>query len=375
MLHLKRLSLLNFKNYDEAELELSQEVNCFTGPNGSGKTNLLDAIYYLSFCKSYFNPIDSQNIRHEEPFMVIQGTFEKEGKEQQVYCGLKKGQKKQFKRNKKEYERLADHIGLFPAVIISPSDVDLIKEGSEFRRKFMDGIISQYDRKYLNWLIDYNKALSQRNHLLKTFAEKRYFDAESLEIWDAQLIELSVKIHGERKRFMSEFMPEFNTLYSAISGEKEEVSITYNSQLNEGEFEEKFKSHLDRDRNFQRTTAGIHKDDLLFEIGGHPMKKFGSQGQQKSFLIALKLGQFRFIKQISGLTPVLLLDDIFDKIDDQRVNYLMKLVSNHEFGQIFITDTDPDRVAQLFDNTDVSLSVFQVSEGRISQHDKEVIKQ
>ena len=374
MPHLKKLSLLNFKNYAEAELELSPEVNCFAGFNGSGKTNLLDAIYYMSFCKSYFNPIDSQNIRHDEAFFVIQGTFEKKDKEERVYCGLKKGQKKQFKRNKKEYERLADHIGLFPAVIISPSDVDLIKEGSEFRRKFMDGIISQYDRAYLSWLIDYNKALSQRNHLLKTFAEQRYFDADSLDIWDAQLIDLSRKIHKERSRFMEEFMPEFNALYKAISGGNEEVMITYKSQLNEGVFEEKFKSHLDRDRSFQRTTAGIHKDDLLFEIGGHPMKKFGSQGQQKSFLISLKLGQFRFIRQISGLTPILLLDDIFDKIDDQRVSYLMQLVTNHEFGQIFITDTDPDRVPSIFDSTDVDLKVFEVEEGSVAPVKQEVEK-
>jgi DNA replication and repair protein RecF len=363
--HLKSLSLLNFKNYEEADLSFSNEVNCFVGNNGEGKTNLLDAVHYLSFCKSYFNPIDSQNIRFEQDYFMLQGTFQKAEKEEAIYCGMKRGQKKQIKRNKKEYTRLADHIGLFPVVMISPNDSELITEGSEVRRKFVDSIISQYDRTYLENLIQYNKALTQRNALLKQFHEGRYFDADSLEVWDMQLVELAQRIHEGRKDFLSDFIPLFQHYYSFITSAKETVSLSYRSHLNDGDFDTILKAAMRKDRMVQHTTVGIHKDDLLLEISGYPLKKFGSQGQQKSFLIALKLAQFDIIKRVKEMMPILLLDDIFDKLDHTRVKRLMELVSDRKFGQIFITDTSTDRVADLFTDIPIEFKLFTIKDGKL----------
>ena len=366
-MYLQKLSLVNFKNCSSAELELSPQVNCFTGSNGEGKTNLLDAIHYLSFCKSFFNPIDSQNILHEAPFFVIQGTFLLDGQPEEIYCGLKRNQKKQFKRNKKEYSKLSDHIGLFPLVMISPADSDLIAEGSENRRKFIDSVISQYDKDYLDRLIDYNRVLSQRNALLKRFAETRSFDEASLEIWDMQLIELATRIYNKRRQFIDEFVPIFQQYYELISGGKEKVSLAYDSHLGEGDFAQTLKNAQRKDMIFQYTTVGIHKDDLEFRIMDHPIKKFGSQGQQKSYLIALKLAQFDFIKKIKGLTPILLLDDIYDKLDEHRVKQLMNIVSSNNFGQIFITDTHPDRIPKLFENANERFKLFHVEQGVVKE--------
>ncbi len=364
-MHLKQLSLVNFKNYPEAEFEFSPQINCLVGNNGEGKTNLLDAIYYLSFCKSYFNPIDRQNIRHDEPFFVIQGTFDKEEKEEKVYCGLKRNQKKQFKRNKKEYSRLADHIGLFPLVMVSPYDSDLISEGSETRRKFIDSIIAQYDRVYLDNIISYNKVLSQRNALLKKFHEGRYFDPDSLEIWDVQLVDLGTKIHAARKTFLEAFIPVFQKHFDEISGGKETVHLEYKSQLNGGDFATLLAEAVEKDRVLHYSSLGTHKDDLLFKIGEFPIKKFGSQGQQKSYLIALKLAQFEHIKSIKKCTPILLLDDIFDKLDETRAQHLMELVSSNVFGQIFITDTHATRVPELFEHLDINLKRFTIQSGEV----------
>lgn len=362
---LRSLSVIDFKNYREADLGFSPQINCFVGHNGSGKTNLLDAVHYLSHCKSYFNPIDTQNIRHEAPFFVIQGCFEKEGQDQEVYCGLKRGQKKVFRRNGKEYNRLADHIGLFPSVVISPYDADLIREGSEQRRKFMDGIISEFDRLYLDDLLNYNKALNQRNRLLRAFQLNRNFDEESLQIWDEQLIRYGSGLFSKRREFIEAFVPRFAKLYRTISGGREEVSLEYRSELESESLEKLLLDARKDDRALVRTTKGLHKDDLLFSIAGHPLKKFGSQGQQKSFLIALKLAQFDHIRDLTGQKPLLILDDIFDKIDDQRVASLMKLVSEHHFGQIFVSDTHDERVPQLFADAEVPLKVFRVSEGHV----------
>lgn len=361
-----KLSLVNFKNYMDAELEFSPEVNCLSGDNGSGKTNVLDAIHYLGLCKSYFNPIDSQNVRHEEDFFVVQAKIGNGEAEDEVYCGVKKGQKKVFKRNGKEYDRLADHIGQYPVVIITPNDTEIIKGGSEVRRKFIDSIISQYSKAYLDDLIKYNKALIQRNSLLKYFYIERKFNEESLSVWDAQLIELGNRIFEARSDYSSKFAPIFQDFYNQISGNKEEVQLNYRSDLQSHDFASLLSSKRDKDRQFQRTTVGIHKDDLEFGIGGHPLKKFGSQGQQKSFLIAVKLAQFDFIKQATSRVPFLLLDDIFDKIDDHRVANLMKLVSEHHFGQIFITDTHQGRVPQLFSDIDCEVREFQIEAGRVN---------
>lgn len=360
---LRKLSVLNFKNYPEAELEFSSHVNCFTGNNGEGKTNILDAIHYLSFCKSFFNPIDSQNILHDAPFFLVQGIYYVGGQEEEIYCGLKRSQKKQFKRNKKEYTRLADHIGLFPLVMISPADSELVTEGSESRRKFMDSVIAQFDREYLEKLIQYNRILSHRNMLLKQIGGNHSFDKDSMEIWDHQLIEYGELIHQKRRDFIANFIGIFQKYYELISGGKEQVDLSYISHLNDKPFKEVLEKALQRDLAMEYTTVGIHKDDLDFKIDDYPLKKYASQGQQKSFLIALKLAQYDFIKQIKQVTPILLLDDIYDKLDDFRVKQLMELVSSDHFGQLFITDTHPSRLAELFQSTAVDFKFFKINKG------------
>lgn len=366
-MHLKKLSILNFKNYPEAELGFSPRINCFTGNNGEGKTNILDAIHYLSFCKSFFNPIDSQNITHEEPFFLIQGVYKLNEEEEEIYCGQKRNQKKQFKRNKKEYQRLADHIGLFPLVMISPADSELITEGSESRRKFVDSVIAQFDRDYLENLISYNKVLSHRNALLKQFGDSGKFDKDSLEIWDDQLISYGEKVFQKRKDFISNFISIFRKYYEWISGGKENVDLIYKSHLNDHSFAEALANSLNRDKAMEYTTAGIHKDDLEFTVNGYPLKKYASQGQQKSFLIALKLAQFDFIKKIKNITPILLLDDIYDKLDDLRVKQLMELVSSDNFGQLFITDTHPVRLAELFSETKTDFKNFMIKNNEVKE--------
>ena len=364
-MYLKKLSLLNFKNYEEAQLTFSEDVNAFVGGNGEGKTNLLDAIHYLSMCKSYFNPIDVQNMKHQCEFFLLQGIFINGNKEENIYCGLKKNQRKIFKRNQKEYERLADHIGLLPVVMISPTDTGLITEGSEERRKFIDSIISQFDKTYLDDLISYNRVVSHRNALLKQFAQARKFDEASLDIWDDQMIELGEKIYAKRLDFVNQFLPIFRDYYKFISLDREEVSVFYESHLHKGNFRDVLKGVLEKDRIMQFTTAGIHKDELVFTIEGHPVKRFASQGQQKSFLIALKLAQFDFIKEIKKMKPILLLDDIFDKLDNLRVKRLMELVSKDNFGQIFITDAHPERVTRVFEEINVEVKLFNVQKGSI----------
>ncbi len=366
-MHLKKLNILNFKNYPEAELQFSSHINCLVGNNGEGKTNVLDAIHYLSFCKSFFNPIDSQNILHDAPFLLIQGVYDVGDREDEIYCGLKRNQKKQFKRNKKEYQRLADHIGLFPLVMISPADSELITEGSESRRRFIDSVIAQYDKDYLDSLISYNKVLSHRNALLKQFSDSGRFDKDSLEIWDMQLVGYGNKAHEKRSSFINSFIPIFQRYYELISGGREQVGIEYISHLNTTPFQEVLDKALPRDRAMEYTTVGIHKDDLGFSLNGHPLKKYASQGQQKSFLIALKLAQFDFIKSLKQVTPILLLDDIYDKLDDLRVKQLMELVGSDNFGQLFITDTHLTRLAELFKSTGTDFKVFKIVDGTAAE--------
>ncbi|WP_411274002.1 DNA replication/repair protein RecF [Daejeonella sp.] len=363
---LQKLSVINFKNYSEAELSFSQTVNAFTGNNGAGKTNILDAIHYLSLCKSYFNPIDSQQIKQGEDLFIIQGGFRKDKKDETIYCGLKKTQKKVFKRNKKEYQRLADHIGSFPLVMISPNDISLIIDGSEERRKFIDNVISQTDSSYLDELIIYNKTLLNRNALLRQIAVSGKYDPLLMEIYDQQLITSGTWIFDKRKTFMLEFQKIFNTRYRFISEDAEEVELIYESPLIQTDFAALLKRNLERDRILERTTAGIHKDELSFAIHGMPLKKFGSQGQQKSFLIALKLAQYSFLHQQKGFEPLLLLDDIFDKLDSKRTTKLMQMVSDKDFGQIFITDTSRERVENIFNELGVEVSIFEVDKGKVS---------
>lgn len=365
-MYLKKLHLLNFKNSEEVNLDLSPRINCFLGNNGEGKTNLLDAIFYLAFCKSYFNPSDSQIIRHEEPFMVVQGEFLIEDTTEKIYCGLKRGQKKQFKRNKKEYEKLADHIGLIPLVMISPSDSELILEGSEVRRRFIDLIISQFNRQYLDNLIQYNKALAQRNRLLKKFMEIRSFDEASLEIWDAQLIRYGQPIFEARHEFISTFIPLFQKYYDFISDKKEKVNLVYESQLLEQSFADLLIGFREKDRRRTYSNGGVHKDDLSFELDGKPIKKFGSQGQQKTFLLALKLAQAEFLKNLKEVSPILLLDDIYDKLDEFRVARLMEVVQDELFGQVFISDANTHRLPELFEKLKADHKVFTVENGIVN---------
>jgi DNA replication and repair protein RecF len=370
---LQKLSLLNFKSYEAAELAFSEDVNAFVGGNGEGKTNILDAIHYLSMCKSYFNPIDTQHVKYGSDFFLVQGAFMLNGDEESIYCGLKRNQRKIFKRNQKEYERLADHIGLLPVVMISPTDTSLITEGSEERRKFIDSIISQFDKQYLEDLIHYNKVVSQRNALLKQFAQTRKFDEASLEIWNEQLVPLAEKIYKKRLDFVNRFLPIFSDYYRFISLGREEVFIHYESHLHKGKFSDILKEAVEKDRIMQFSTVGIHKDELVFTTEGHPVKRFASQGQQKSFLIALKLAQFDFMKEIKGMKPILLLDDIFDKLDDKRVKRLMELVSKDNFGQIFITDAHPERVKKVFEEIDVPIKTFSVKDGTVHEQ-REIIE-
>ncbi|GAB2971122.1 DNA replication and repair protein RecF [Mucilaginibacter puniceus] len=365
-MYLQQLSVINFKNYAQAELSFSPGVNAFMGNNGAGKTNLLDAIHYLSLCKSYFNPIDSQQIKQGADFFIITGSFNRDEKQEAIACSVKRNQKKQFKRNKKDYQRLADHIGLLPLVMISPYDISIIIEGSEERRKFIDNVISQTDNKYLDELIAYNKVLINRNALLKTIAGTGRYDPGLLEVMDEQLVASGTRIFDKRKTFMEEFTAIFNQHYQFISGDAELVSLTYESQLLQNDLADLLKKNIEKDRALERTTSGIHRDDLQFSIHGMPMKKFGSQGQQKSFLIALKLAQYSFLTQKKGFKPLLLLDDIFDKLDDLRVTKLMQMVSNNNFGQVFITDTSTSRVENIFKDINVPVKLFTVKEGEIN---------
>lgn len=364
---LKQLSLINFKNYLEFEAKFSEKINCFVGNNGMGKTNLLDAIHYLSFCKSFFNSIDSQNIRHNEGFFVIQGLFDKFGEESEVYCGIKRNQKKVFKKNKKEYERLSEHIGMFPLVMISPSDSDLINGSSEVRRKFLDGIISQYDRVYLDQLISYNQVLKQRNALLKQFYETHGFDSETLDILDEQLVIYGRSILEKRLAFLTHFVPLFNRHYQFISGSKETVQLLYENSLGEKEFKTALITSLARDRALHYTTVGPHKDDLGFSLNGFDLKKFASQGQQKSYLLALKLAQFEFIKDQKHTKPLLLLDDVYDKLDEERFTKLLEMVSSDAFGQVFITDTHPDRMNELLNQMNIEHRIFLVENSLVKE--------
>lgn len=357
---LKKLSLINFKNLVSKEFNFVAQINCFVGNNGVGKTNVLDAIYYLSFAKSYFNPIAVQNINHQADFFFIEGAYERNNKSDQVICSYKKGQQKILKFNGKEFEKLADYIGTIPLVIISPADSDLIIEGSETRRKFMDGFISQLDNSYLQTLISYNRIVAQRNILLKYFAANRKFDALSIQVYDEQLAQFGSVIFEKRRDFLEKFIPIFKSRYVAICQDNEQVNLVYDSKLFDCSIIELLDQNLEKDRVLQYTSVGVHKDDLNFTLNNYPIKKYGSQGQQKSFLVALKLAQFDFIKQKTGVNPILLLDDIFDKLDDLRVAQLIHLVNQDDFGQIFITDTHKERTESVIKATQQSYKLFEL---------------
>ncbi len=346
-MYLKNISLVNFKNYEEVELEFCPKINCIVGNNGVGKTNILDGIHYLSLTKSFFNTIDSINIRHGEDYFIVQGTFVNSGGEDKIYCAFQRQRQKVFKRNGKEYQKLSDHVGRFPAVMISPADSALITEGSEERRKFMNKIISQYNPEYLDAVINYNKVLQQRNRLLKDLKDGGSFEEDTIAVWNDQLVRYGNMIFGERENLIDELVPVFQEYYNMISSDREKVKLRYRSHLNEESFAESLRASFIKDRILEYTTVGVHKDDLVFEMNESPVKLLGSQGQQKSYIVALKLAKFEYIKQKAGFPPVLLLDDIFDKFDHERVKQIIRLVGNHRFGQIFITDTDQERMQKI----------------------------
>jgi DNA replication and repair protein RecF len=361
---LKNLSIVNFKNYAQAEFDFSDRINCFVGDNGVGKTNLMDAIHYLALAKSYFNSIDSQNIMHGKDFAVIQGDFIRDERTESIYCGIQRNKKKQFRRNKKDYEKLSDHIGLIPLVMISPADSSLILEGGEERRKFINSVIAQFDRNYLENLIRYNHALLQRNKLLKEIGNSDSFDRDYLLIWDEQLIAYGKLIYDVRKEFIRQLLPVFMDYYRTISGEREEVELVYESQLAEKDMKTLLDESLRKDLILQYTTCGIHKDELDLLLGGYPLKKTGSQGQQKTFVVALKLAKFNFIRNICKMNPVLLLDDIFDKFDLNRVEQIIRLVAENKFGQIFITDTSMSHLKKILEEINIDHKIFVISENQ-----------
>ena len=357
---LNTLSLVNYKNFESQVFEFDSKINCFVGANGIGKTNALDAIYHLAFGKSYFNPIALQNIKHGTEFFVVDGNFLKNERIEKIIVSLKRGQKKIIKRNGKAYDKFSDHIGFIPLVIISPADRDLIIEGSDTRRKFIDSVISQSDKAYLTAVIAYNKVLSQRNALLKYFALNTTFNADTLAVYNDQLNDFGQTIFKKRDEFLKVFIPIFKERYEAISQSNEAIDLKYKSDLFNGELLSLLESTLNKDKALQYTSVGIHKDDLTFLIDDFPIKKFGSQGQQKSFLIALKLAQFDFIKQQSGVSPILLLDDIFDKLDENRVAQIIQLVDDDHFGQIFISDTHAERTENVVKQIHQSYKLFKL---------------
>ncbi len=357
---LKEVHLLNFKNYEDKSLLFSPKINCFVGNNGVGKTNILDAIYYLSFCKSFSNPIDKNNIRHKEIFFMIEGKYQSELGDDKILCSVKRGSKKIIKRNDKEYEKLSHHIGKIPLVMISPYDRNLIIEGGEHRRKFMDAVISQTDKSYLNCLMGYNKTIVQRNALLKYFVQNSTFDKDQVDIYNSILTRTGTEIFEKRRQFIQELNPLISKYYASISSGAETIEMAYESKLAQLSLDILLDQALDKDMRLQHTSVGIHRDDLLFNMDGHAIKRFGSQGQQKTFLIALRLAQFELLKRITEKKPILLLDDIFDKLDEQRVEELIKLVNLDHFGQIFITDTHTERIESLVEKLKPEHLIFEL---------------
>lgn len=362
---LKKISIINYKNIGTATVDLSPKMNCLIGHNGMGKTNFLDAVYYLSFCRSAYTTIDSQLITHGKDFFVIEGSYEMDnGDAESIYCGMKRGMKKHFKRNRKEYRRLSQHIGLIPVILVSPSDTVLIDGGSDERRKLMDMVISQYDNSYIETLARYNKALQQRNTLLKSEEEP---DLQLMEILENHMAESGEELYRKRAAFVTELVPVFREIYQSISNDREQVSLRYVSHCQRGSLLDVISRDRFRDRAVGYSLHGAHRDDLEMLMGGYPIKREGSQGQNKTYVLALKLAQFNFLRRTSSnSTPLLLLDDIFDKLDAGRVEQIVKLVSGDGYGQIFITDTNRDHLDRILKNGDFDYRIFSVEDGEIT---------
>ena len=360
---LNGISLLNYRNLQEVNIGFSPKINCLIGSNGMGKTNLLDAVYYLSFCKSAVNASDSSNIMHDAPFFMLQGNYSSgRGVESEVSCGLKRGDKKQFRKDGKVYDRLSDHIGSVPLVMVSPADNELIAGGSEERRRFMDVVISQYDKEYLQSLIRYNRALQQRNAMLRGEREP---DADMMSLIEEMMVEEALFINRCRRSFIDELVPIFTKFHSAITGGNEPVSLNYRSHLNDGDLLELLRASRSDDRRLGHTSKGVHRDELVMQLCGYPLRREGSQGQNKTFLVALKLAQYDFLRVKGKETPLLLLDDIFDKLDSRRVEQIISLVSGKDFGQIFITDVNREHIDNILEQITGEYRLFNVEKGEV----------
>ena len=357
---LKKISIINYKNILEKEFELDPKINCFVGDNGVGKTNILDAVYHLSMGKSYFNVKNDQLINKGKDYMLVDGVFELNNKNESIVFSLKIGEKKVLKRNGKPYKKFSNHIGLIPVVLISPYDNDLINEGSSERRKFIDSIISQNDKEYLINLIAYTRVIQNRNRLLKQYNRSVDFDLDTIKVYDDQIYKLSEPIFKARKKFIKEFTPLVLEKYKHISDDKEKISIEYKSDLINNHIENLIKDSFQKDVILQYTSVGLHKDDFVFNIDENRIKRFGSQGQQKSFLIALKLAQFDYLKNETGNSPILLMDDIFDKLDLMRVKRIVEIVNSTNFGQLFLSDTDKERIEKVLSSLNLSSKIFEV---------------
>lgn len=363
---IKKLRLVNFKNHRELDIDFNSSVVSLIGRNGIGKTNLMDAIFYLSFTKSAINSSDQQNINHGEDFFSIIGTLNKEDKDYKVQCSFQNGSKKVFLVDNNPYEKLSDHIGEFPAVLMSPNDTDLVRESSDLRRKFFDALLCQIDKEYFRCLVKYNHYLKQRNSLLKLFAERKKHDGDLIEKYDLELINNGSIVWEKRRDYLAAYLPYFESNYRELAG-KEVAQIAYQSDFAKGNLYERFKKHFARDLAMQRTGFGIHRDDFEFLLGGKPMKKIGSQGQQKSFVIALRLGQYAMISNEKKFKPILLLDDIFDKLDDKRIKNLTQILGKNSLGQIFITDARPERTNELVREIDAKVEIFEVVEDEVNK--------
>ena len=359
---INKLSVLNFKNIHQADIVCSVKTNCFFGNNGMGKTNLLDAIFYLSFCKSHINTPDSRLIRNGEELCVLQGLYDYDGKEEEIFCAIKIGQRKQFRRNKKEYERLSEHIGLLPLVMISPADSELIRGGSDERRRFIDMIISQHDKQYLNALIQYNRALTQRNVMLRD----RNNDGSLFDALEMQMAMYATQIFEKRVMLIDKLIPVFDEYHKMICNSGETVNLCYVSQLKDGEMMKDLRDSRTKDLMLGYSSVGVHKDDIEMTLDGELMRRIGSQGQNKTYLIALKLAQFAYMDSIGTTKPILLLDDIFDKLDAQRVEKIIGLVSGDRFGQIFITDTNRKYLDRILEEIEQDYSLFKVEQGQLT---------
>ncbi|MDR3236403.1 MAG: DNA replication and repair protein RecF [Prevotellaceae bacterium] len=361
-MYIKQISITEFKNIEAAALGFSPHINCIVGNNGEGKTNLLDAIYYLAMTKSYFGGSDLPNIRHGQAFFLLQGVFGGGDGEQQVSCGVQREEGKVVKRNGKPYSRITEHVGLFPLVMISPTDHALINDGSEERRRYMNGLLAQLDREYLNTLLRYNHILQQRNKLLRMPPNAALSDV--LLSFDEQLGQCGQWIYERRKQLVAEIQPHFQRTYDALSKQREAVSLAYRSDLDEAPLTALLQQCLERDKALQHTTAGIHRDDLTMRLDGYALRRTGSQGQQKTYLLALKLAQFALLHQHKGVRPMLLFDDVFDKLDAERVHELIALVSNDSFGQIFFTDSNKVRLERIVQSFTQDYVLFTAEGGK-----------